>query len=184
MASQTDSDGLSLAAVIDSDGLSRSEIDRVPLSHWYESRSIARATAFRLVKVAGITPHKIKVPGGRAPVSALDPAMVAALDALSDRLRAGESMAQLEASTTRAITVTEPSETVSDDHSVASGSGDLPVLLQRLQAIDLAIATGAPLTAADVAILLGARPGRSVVTRGRVTATRHGRNHWSLSQTV
>jgi hypothetical protein len=184
MASQTDSDGLSLATVIDSDGLSRSEIDRVPLSHWYESRGIARATAFRLVKVAGITPHKIKVPGGRAPVSALDPAMVTALDALSDRLRAGESMAQLEASSTRAITVTEPSETVSDDHQDQPVATDAAALLQRLQAIELAIATGAPLSTADVSMLLGARPGGPVVTRARVTATRHGRNLWSLTQTV
>lgn len=184
MASQTDSDGLGLASADASDGLSRSEIDRIPLSQWYESRGIARATAWRLVKVAGITPHKIKVPGVRAQVAGLDQPMMAALDALSDRLRSGESMAQLEASSTRAITVSSASEAISDGLPEQPAATDAAALLQRLQAIDLAIATGAPLSTADVSMLLGARPGGPVVTRARVTATRHGRNLWSLAQTV
>jgi hypothetical protein len=55
------------------------------------------------------------------------------------------------------------------------------VLLARLEAAERAISSGLPLTTADVAWILGARPGSATVTRGGITATRHGRNVWSLA---
>lgn len=173
MVPDTDSDVLSLSPV---------ELDRLTLAQWYESRGIARATAFRLVKVAGITPHKVKVPGSRALVSALDLAMVQTLDGLADRLRSGESMAQLEASSITALAAVNPSETVADDPDPVGSPFDPALLQARLEAAEKAIATGLPLTTREVSWLLGARPGAASVQRGRVVAERHGRNCWTLDQ--
>ncbi len=67
-----------------------------------------------------------------------------------------------------------------------SGEADHPVdlagLRQRLEITDLAIRTGAPLTTAEVAQLMGARPGSAVVERGGLRARRLGRNVWKLSR--
>ncbi|WP_259729496.1 MULTISPECIES: hypothetical protein [Synechococcales] len=59
-----------------------------------------------------------------------------------------------------------------------------PVQLQslkgRLEAIALAISTGAPLSTHEVGLLLGARPGAPRVRRAGVVAERIGRNVWQL----
>jgi hypothetical protein len=59
-----------------------------------------------------------------------------------------------------------------------------PVQLQsikgRLEAIALAISTGAPLSTHEVGLLLGARPGAPRVRRAGVVAERVGRNVWQL----
>jgi hypothetical protein len=59
---------------------------------------------------------------------------------------------------------------------------DVPSLRQRLELVDLALRTAAPLTTAEVTHLLGARPGAPVVERGGVVARRRGRNVWILSR--
>ncbi len=70
-------------------------------------------------------------------------------------------------------------ETGEADHPV-----DLGGLRQRLEITDLAIRTGAPLSTAEVAQLMGARPGASLVERGGLTARRLGRNVWKLSRSA
>jgi hypothetical protein len=62
------------------------------------------------------------------------------------------------------------------------GSFDGAALRQRLELVQLAINTGAPLTTAEVTHLLGARPGASVVQRGGLTARRLSRNVWRISR--
>ena len=69
-----------------------------------------------------------------------------------------------------------------DSDGEASGSVDGQALRQRLEALQLALQTGAPLSTAEVAHLLGARPGAAEVQRGGVTARRLGRNLWKLSR--
>ena len=59
---------------------------------------------------------------------------------------------------------------------------DLAALRQRLELIDLAIRTGAPLSTAEVSVLLGARPGAAEVARGGLVARRVSRNVWKLSR--
>jgi hypothetical protein len=59
---------------------------------------------------------------------------------------------------------------------------DLGALRQRLEITELAIRTGAPLSTAEVAQLMGARPGAPLVERGGLTARRLGRNVWKLSR--
>lgn len=59
---------------------------------------------------------------------------------------------------------------------------DLTALRQRLEVIQLAVQTGAPLTTAEVSQLLGARPGSDLVERGGLRARRVSRNVWKLSR--
>jgi hypothetical protein len=63
-----------------------------------------------------------------------------------------------------------------------SGSIDLAALRQRLELVQLALQTGAPLSTVEVTQLLGARPGAPTVQRGGLTARRLGRNVWKLSR--
>lgn len=62
------------------------------------------------------------------------------------------------------------------------GGADLNALRQRLELVDLALRTSAPLSTAEVTQLLGARPGAAVVERGGLVARRSGRNVWKLSR--
>jgi hypothetical protein len=61
-------------------------------------------------------------------------------------------------------------------------AADLQNLRQRLELTDLAVRTGAPLSTAEVAVLLGARPGTPMVERGGLIARRISRNVWKLSR--
>jgi hypothetical protein len=69
-----------------------------------------------------------------------------------------------------------------DAEGEASGAVDGKALRQRLEALQLALQTGAPLSTAEVTHLLGARPGAAELQRGGVTARRLGRNLWKLSR--
>ena len=62
------------------------------------------------------------------------------------------------------------------------GAADLAGLRQRLELVQLALDTGAPLTTAEVSQLLGARPGAPLVQRGGLRAKRLSRNVWKLSR--
>lgn len=64
----------------------------------------------------------------------------------------------------------------------AGAGADLAALRQRLELTQLALNTGAPLSTAEVAALLGARPGGAVVERAGLRARRLGRNLWRLSR--
>ncbi|MFM7314223.1 MAG: hypothetical protein ACKO0M_13840 [Cyanobium sp.] len=59
---------------------------------------------------------------------------------------------------------------------------DLASLRQRLEVIQLAVETGAPLTTAEVTRLMGVRPGAELVERGGLRARRISRNVWKLSR--
>lgn len=157
------------------------ELDALPLSAWWESRGLSRATAFRLVKIAGIAPGRLKVPYTRLPVASLTAEQVAVLDPLAARLRDGATLPQLEAELITSLAVSEsPSEPVSDALSPSAPAVDAAPLLARLEAAERAIRSGCPLTTAEVAWLLGARPGGDRVTRAGVEAVRHSRNCWQL----
>ncbi len=62
------------------------------------------------------------------------------------------------------------------------GGFDGTALRQRLELVQLAVLTGAPLSTAEVTHLLGARPGSAVVQRGGLHARRLSRNVWKLSR--
>lgn len=58
----------------------------------------------------------------------------------------------------------------------------LELLQLRLRVLREAVELGGPLTTAEVALLLGARPGGNEVIRGRVAAVREGRDCWTLER--
>ena len=60
---------------------------------------------------------------------------------------------------------------------------NLKNLRDRLELIQLAINTGAPLTSSEVAALIGAKPGKSRLERAGLLATKISRNVWKLSKT-
>ena len=62
------------------------------------------------------------------------------------------------------------------------GQADVAALRQRLELVQLALDTGAPLSTAEITHLLGARPGSADVVRGGLRARRLGRNVWKLSR--
>lgn len=168
---------------MDSDAypLALTEIDAMPLSAWWESRGIPRSTAFKLVKVAGIKPGRIRVPSSKLPVSSITPADAQKLDSLAARLKSGATLPQLEAENTTSLVSasTDQPETVSDGLSHHQ-QHDAGALIQRLEAGERAIHSGLPLTTSEVAWLLQARPGGDRVQRAGVEALRHGRNCWQL----
>ncbi len=55
-------------------------------------------------------------------------------------------------------------------------------LRTRLELIDLAIKTGAPISTAEVSFLLGAKPGKSKLERGGLIAIKVSRNVWKISK--
>ena len=59
---------------------------------------------------------------------------------------------------------------------------NLKNLRDRLELIELAIKTGAPLTTSEVSILMGAKPGKSKIERGGLLAIKVARNVWKLSK--
>ena len=52
----------------------------------------------------------------------------------------------------------------------------------RLELIDLAIKTGAPISTTEVSFLMGAKPGKSRVERGGVVAIKVSRNVWKIAK--
>ena len=52
----------------------------------------------------------------------------------------------------------------------------------RLELIDLALKTGAPISTAEVSFLMGAKPGKSRVERGGLTAIKVSRNVWRITK--
>ena len=78
--------------------VSTQHIRLIPFAEWYESRGIARSTAFKLLQITGITPAKQRSATSRTPINALNPDQLAQLNACADRLQDGETMAQLSAS--------------------------------------------------------------------------------------
>ena len=123
----------------------------------------------------------MKVPTSRAPVAAINPEQEAKLDALAEMLQNGVTMAELERKMAAALVATsKPSETISDDPGPVLHPADPSALLARLEAAELAIASGLGLSTSEAAWILGVKPGAAVVTRGGITATRTARNCWQL----
>jgi hypothetical protein len=149
----------------------------IRLSQWIEQAPIGKTAAYDLMRALGITPGKARVAGSSAPVSILTAQQQAAMDQGAAAIAAGRSISEIaQAITTRP----RPSATTREPEPEQPEPPGPDLLLARLDAIARAQQTGAPLSTAEVAWLLGARPGGEVVARGRITARRHARNVWTL----
>ena len=149
------------------------------LSEWIEAAPIGKTASYELLKALRITPTKARFPGSAAAVSMLTPEQVVIMDAAAEQVAAGRSIAELTAITARPRTAVNTTDEAQGGKVTAK---DQATLLARIQAADGAIRSGLPLTTEQVAWIMGARPGAETVTRGRIIATRHGRNVWSLAR--
>jgi hypothetical protein len=162
--------------------------DGLRLSKWIESRGLCRSTAYRLLRLAEIEPEIGKVEGSRKPACFLTAVQLQVMDAMVKHLCDGLSIAEVTAMVQAGEILPNPVEDLSPSLAPALGDrspSDLGAvhtlsLTERLQAIRLALDTGAPLSTADVTVLLGARLGGEAVTRGRITARHRGSNVWTL----
>jgi hypothetical protein len=156
--------------------------DGMRLEQWWESRDVSRSTAFRLLRLAGIEPTKVRVPDVRTPVSWLAQEGVEQMDTLAQKIRNGASLTDLERQSSGAM-VPAAAQQLEEEPVVVDPETSRDVLdslKTRAEAAAAVIASGLPLSTREVTLLLGAKPGGPVVTRGRVTARRHGRNCWTL----
>lgn len=161
------------------------EVDGLRFTDWIGGAGISRSTAFELVKILGLDLEQRKVPGSQRPVLFATANHLQVLNAFAGKLRSGEvSLAALKRDPRHAAAlVPAAAPAVLDGPGPSETLPDLP-LLDRLQAVQLAIQTGAPLTTGEVRQLLGVWPGAAEVTRGRVRASRIGRNQWILTPAV
>jgi hypothetical protein len=162
-------------------------VDAVPdgerLSSLIERLPISRGSVFELVKVLGIETAKGPAPGGRGRVAWLSAADAvrledAAQEVAAGRLRIADAGGALAPSPQHpGAPPTLPTEAPS---AGSADSADGAGLLQRIQAAEAAARVGFPLSTAEVAWILGARPGAAVVTRAGLRAERTARNVWRL----
>lgn len=152
--------------------------DSVRLAEFAHGLPLSRASVFEVIKALAITTTKGPGPDGRGRVAYVSNADADRIAEACRRVDRGEvRIADLAALQHR------PSrQTALRPSSVPSAEpGDSAGFLARLEAAERAIGSGLGLTTAEVAWILGARPGRSPVDRGGIRATRTGWNCWRLS---
>ena len=153
------------------------------LSSLIERLPLSRGSVFELVKALGIETEKGPGPEGRGRVawlSAADAARLedAAQEVAAGRLRIADAGGALAPSPHRPQT---PPTLPTEAPAVSADSADGGGLLQRIEAAEAAARVGFHLSTAEVAWILGARPGGPVVTRAGLRAERLARNLWRLS---
>jgi len=167
---------------------------------WYESRSVSRATAFKLATLAGLELGRMRVPEIRTPVAWLEEHQLEVMDHLAKELANGATLALLKARMGGALVPLEPAGEPEPEPELEPAQADLSQELEppragsiqpagadahealeaRVRTGRLAMETRLPLSTNEVAWLLQARPGAAVVQRGGVIARRQARNVWTL----
>ena len=174
---------------MDADGLLQATPDGILFSEWIAQRGISKSTAYSWRNLLGIEPERRRQ-GTRVEVW-LSAGQQALMERFADELARGstvavalERMGIAPESDGGQMVPTESNAlqwTPDVQWSPPESSGtDLDRLHKRLAALRDAVDLGAPLTNEEVALLLGARPGRSEVVRGRLRAVRHKRNIWTI----
>jgi len=143
------------------------------LASWSEARRVSKTSTFRLLKLAGLELGKARMPGIHKPVSWLEQHQVDALDHLHRQLKAGMSLAKLEAELASALAPPAPARLARNVSAPSGTSPSVDALLARLQAVESAIRSGAKLTTAEAKLLLGDAPtGNPTFQSGKVIARR------------
>jgi len=158
-------------------------VDGVPdgllLADWAEQNDVGKTTSYALVKILkalGIEPKFLRKKGAAKPSPFLEGDALAAINHLLMQHRDGKSIGQLEADHTAAIVTASQA---SKPAASAPSPFDPSSLLQRLQAADLAISTGLPLTRQEMAWVVGIAEGTKLpATRIRIGRT--GLQKWTL----
>lgn len=173
-------------------------IDATPsgvlFANWIAGRGCSQSTAYRMRQELGITPEKRRRGTGvEVWLTAADEALMNAYgDALAQGLSRADALAAVGRSGTMVPAAppgplapmesdgthgSNPMESIGEPESAADA---LLLLRRRLAALRDAVDLGAPLSTAEVALLLGAKPGGPEVVRGRLRAVRQRRNVWTI----
>jgi hypothetical protein len=165
-------------------------------STWIETTGISKSTAYKWRSELGIEPMKRRV-GTRVEVW-LSSDDLSILDAYRNALGRGLSVADALAAVGRSgpmdsdgtssivpmesmgIGRTDPMDSDGTAPAAPMESDGIRQLQARLAALRDAVEMGAPLSTAEVSMLLGARPGGAEVVRGRLRAVREARNCWTI----
>lgn len=173
------------AGSADSPDAADTAADGIRLAELTEQLPLHRSSVFELVKALSIATAKGPGPGGRGRVAWVSNADAERISEAANRVHRGEvriaDLAHgLQHPPTRQTLQTAPV-------AVSAASPDSPdaaPFLARLEAAERAIRSGLGLSTAEVAWILGVRPGSSPLTRGGITATRTGWNCWRLESAV
>ncbi|MFN9548358.1 MAG: hypothetical protein ACK6AD_15050 [Cyanobacteriota bacterium] len=157
------------------------EIDGVLLSDLIEQLPLSRGSVFELIKAMGIITTSGKGATGKGRVSWLSSADAVKLrEAATAVHRKERKIADFAHGLRRQQTPQTAPAGLPDPSGESADPADVRQLLRRLDAAEKALRTGFPLTTAELAWILGVRPGAAVVTRAGIRASRTGRNVWRL----
>lgn len=151
------------------------------LAELIEGLPLSRGSVFELIKALGITTVKGPGPGGRGRVAWVGAAEADRLADAAARVNRGEvRIADLAGGLQRRPTQQTLQTAPAPASAYSAASADPAPFLARLEAAERAIASGLGLSTAEVAWILGVKPGAAVVVRGGIKATRTGWNCWRL----
>jgi hypothetical protein len=159
--------------------------DGVFLADWLSAKGIGRTAGFALLKIAkgkGFEPSMLRRAGVSKPSPFLSGHTLEAMDALAAEHQSGQSISTLEAKYSTAITHTPvaPPPAPLADVEDANVNIDDGALLRRLKAADLAIATGLPLSRAEISWILGRAPNSQAATNARIVIEQRTARSWAL----
>ena len=151
--------------------------DGMLLSEWSAQNDVGRTTSYALVKVLkamGIPVRMVRRKGVAKPSQFLEGRALQAMNHLLAQHLNGISLSQLEADHTAAIVAAPEALPIQEDEPFSPAS-----LLARLQAADLAISTGLPLTRQELAWVLGIAD-TSRIPPSRIRIGRTSLQKWTL----
>ena len=158
-----------------------SAIDAVPdgmlLTEWSAQNDVGRTTTYALLKVLkamGIPVRSVRRKGVAKPSQFLEGQALQAMNHLLAQHLNGTSLSQLEADHTAAIVAAPQEEPAPKQEPINPAS-----LLARLQAADLAISTGLPLTRQELAWIVGIAD-TSRIPPSRIRIGRTSLQKWTL----
>jgi hypothetical protein len=159
-------------------------VDGVPdgllLHEWAEQHDVGKTTSYAFVKILkamGIEVKMMKRKGVARATAFLEGTSMDAINHLLMQHRQGKSLAQLEADHTSALV---PAQTATpaamEDESTFDPSG----LLDRMQAAELAINTGMPLSKKEMAWIIGVSDVSRIPANTRIRIGRTSLQKWTL----
>jgi hypothetical protein len=159
--------------------------DGILLSEWAAENSVGRTASFaflRILKTRGLEPERVRQAGVSKPSPYLSGRVLEAINLLLREFKSGRSIASLEAEhgataeqSSPAPKILPPVEAELHDEHV-----DVDRLFQRLKAAELAIATGLPLSKAEIGWILGASPTTEYATTAPVRVEKRSARGWAL----
>jgi hypothetical protein len=158
--------------------------DGITLADWLSAKNIGRTAGFALLKIAkgrGFEPVMLRRAGVSKASPFLSGRVLEAMDALAAEHQGGQSIKTLEAKYSTAITHTPappPPEPLADVDDGANIDGAL--LLKRLKAAELAIATGVPLSRNEITWIIGRSPSSQSAAAARIVIEQRSARSWTL----